>query len=472
MAEKRKIEIGPQPGPQTEALATKADIALFGGGAGGGKSFFLLLDPLRNIFNPKFGAVTFRRTTKQIRNEGGLWDESLGIYAPLGAIPKSSTLEWTFRSGMRTQFAHLEYEKNVLDWQGSQIPWIGFDELTHFTRHQFFYMLSRNRSTSGVPGTIRATTNPDAESWVRLFIDWWIDNDTGFPIRERSGKLRWFVRNSDEIFWGDSREELIKRFGPAELPKSFTFIPSSIFDNKILMEKDPAYVANLRALSRVERMKLLEGNWNAKATAGAYFQKPWFEVVDAIPAGCKSIRYWDRASTKPSESNPDPDWTVGLKLEKSANGLFFVSDVVRVRESPLEVERAILNTARQDGIGTTIYIEQDPGQAGVVEATNYTRLLAGFVVKTNKVNKDKVSRAQPVSAQVEAGNVKLMRGSWNESLLVELQAFPDGKHDDQVDALSGAFNMHLLANVGTFTEKMAKNPTRGTIAGKLGAMKW
>src|SRR5690606_2742766 len=164
--------IAPQPGPQTAFLSTSADIAIYGGAAGGGKSWALLLEPLRHIHNPKFGGVIFRRESKQVTNEGGLWDESEKIYPLVGAKPRVGDLQWVFPSGCCLTFAHLQHETDKLSWQGSQIAFIGFDELTHFTRTQFFYMLSRNRSLCGVAPYIRATTNPDADSWVAEFIAW------------------------------------------------------------------------------------------------------------------------------------------------------------------------------------------------------------------------------------------------------------------------------------------------------------
>jgi hypothetical protein len=127
-----------------------------------------------------------------ITNEGGLWDESNKIYPLLSAKQKETDHSWTFPAETVISFSHLQHEKNVLDWQGAQICFIGFDELTHFTERQFFYMLSRNRSTCGVKPYIRATTNPDADSWVAEFISWWIDQETGLPIMERAGKASLF----------------------------------------------------------------------------------------------------------------------------------------------------------------------------------------------------------------------------------------------------------------------------------------
>ena len=430
-----------QPGPQSAFLATLADIAFYGGAAGGGKSYALLLEPLRHYNNPEFGAVIFRRNSTQVRNEGGLWHDSTAIYCQVNGHPREAFLEWKFPSGARVKFAHLEYDRSVYDWQGSQIPLIGFDELTHFSETQFTYMLSRNRSTSGVPPYIRATCNPDVASWVRAWVDWYID-DKGFPIPERSGVLRWFIKQNDTLYWGDSKEELIQKFGANELPKSFTFIPSKVTDNRILMEKDPAYISNLKALSRVERERLLEGNWNVAATAGNFFRREWFEIIDVLPQGwTHSVRFWDRAATKPHESNKDPDWTRGVRLLKYPNGLWVVYDLKSLRDTPLNVEKLLKNTATQDGFRTTILGEQEPGSAGVADAGAFTRLLAGFIVRMRKPTNDKQTRAKPVSAQCEAGNIKIYRAPWNEEFLRELENFPtEGFHDDIVDALSGAFN--------------------------------
>lgn len=436
------LNIAPQPGPQTAFLSSPADIVIYGGAAGGGKTFGILLEPLRHFDNPKFGGVIFRKNTTQVRNKGGLWDESMNLYPHFGAIPKDTRLEWKFPSKMTMKFAHLEHEKTVLDYQGAQIPFIGFDELTHFTEQQFFYLLSRNRSLSGVPGYVRATTNPDPDSWVRKFIDWWIGPD-GYAIKERSGKVRWFIRIDDKIIWADSKEQLFETYGrrPEIQPKSVTFILSTVYDNKILLEKDPAYLANLNALPRVDRLRLLGGNWNVKATAGSMFQRDWFTVVDAVPAGYNgAVRYWDRAASKVSETNPDPDWTRGLKLLRYPDGTFLVADLRSLRDTPGEVDKLVKTTATHDGRTVTVWGEQDPGSAGVADAANFRKLLQGFDVRIAKPTQNKVVRAKPVSAQAEGRNIKVLRAPWNDEFFTELENFPDGAHDDIVDTLSGAFN--------------------------------
>jgi hypothetical protein len=266
--------IKPQEGFQQKFLSSSADIVIGGSAAGVGKTFALLMEYLRHSSNPQWGGVIFRRTNPQIKLEGGLWDTSMQVYPSLGATPRESTMEWLFPSGAKLKFSHLEYEKNILDWQGSQVPFIGFDELTHFTEKMFFYLLSRNRSTSGVKPYVRATCNPDPESWVAKLVAWWIDQETGYPIEERDGAVRYFIRYGETYIWGDSEQEVIDKGGdflqalvtksglkPEDFIKSITFISGSIYQNKELLKVNPAYLANLLSQDEATRRSLLESNW-------------------------------------------------------------------------------------------------------------------------------------------------------------------------------------------------------------------
>jgi hypothetical protein len=263
--------IAPQSGFQEKFLSTSADIAIGGGAAGAGKTICLLLEPLRHKDNPQFSSIIFRRTYPQITNPGGLWDSSANLYHYLDARPNQSDMNWRFPSGAAVKFSHIQHEKNIYDFQGSEIPYIGFDELNHFTDKMFWYLVSRNRSLCGVKPYIRATCNPDPESWVSRLIEWYIDKDTGYPIEERSGVIRYFTRDNGELVWGNTKQEVIDRCPhifdavPVDdkdtLVKSFTFIPGSIYENVELMKKDPQYLANLLALDEAEKAQLLGGNW-------------------------------------------------------------------------------------------------------------------------------------------------------------------------------------------------------------------
>src|ERR1700736_646603 len=208
--------ISGQPGPQTEFLRTAADICIYGGAAGGGKTVGLILEPLRHVGRvANFTAVFFRRTTPQITNPGGLWDESQNFYPRLGGTPHLRAQEWRWPRGGKIKFSHLQLATSVYDWQGAQITLICFDELTHFTAHQFFYLTSRNRSPCGIRANIRATCNPDADSCVAEFLAWWINPETVFPIPERPGVLRYCVRVSGQILWADQPEDLVQHLPPA-----------------------------------------------------------------------------------------------------------------------------------------------------------------------------------------------------------------------------------------------------------------
>lgn len=276
---KQVNRIRPQEGFQTKFMATSADIAIGGGAAGSGKSFVELLEGLRHHKNPDFNGLIFRRTNPQILMPGGLWDTSKKIYPFVGASGVSTRKEWTFMSGSKMTFRHLESEEGLDEYQGGQIPLIQWDELTHFTQRMFIYMLTRNRSTSGIRPYMRATCNPDPDSWVANFIEWWIDQETGFPIPERAGVLRYMVNDQGNVVWGNSKQEIFEKAGHVfqtdavlrtgiareELVKSVTFIPGSIYENRKLLEVDPGYMAGLLSQDEATQQRLLHGNWKIRS---------------------------------------------------------------------------------------------------------------------------------------------------------------------------------------------------------------
>ena len=180
---------------------------------------------------------------------------------------------------------------------------------------------------------------------------------------------------------------------------------------------------------------------------GGMFRRAWFDVVGAAPAGGRTVRRWDLAATAQRGSN-DPDWTVGLRM-KEVGGVYYVEGVERMRGSAAEVERAIVATAQQDGRDVMVRLPQDPGQAGKAQAAYLVGKLAGFDARAIPESGSKATRAAPVSAQAEAGNIKLVAGPWVEAFLDEVAMFPNGAHDDQVDALSGAFDALASASVYT-----------------------
>lgn len=338
-----------------------------------------------------------------------------------------------------------------------------FDELTHFDEDVFWYMFSRNRSGSGVPGRVKATTNPDPDSWLRTFIDWWIGED-GLAIPERSGKIRWFIRMNGEVIWGNNRMELLKHqfygeitkvdkshhdkeelflidandnkaqtiitpgedgvlyviTGTSEFfqwdgegyrqlvaPKSMTFILSSLQDNKILMKNDPSYLANLQALPLVEQERLLGGNWNIRPAAGMYFPRNKVNLIDEIPNDVvRWVRAWDLAGSEDKKNNnPEdgPAYTAGVLIGKRRSGGTVIADVINQRLNSSDVRSLVLNTAKADKAAYKskyrIRMNQDPGQAGKDQAAQYIKLLSGFSVNIERESGSKETRAEALSAQ-------------------------------------------------------------------------
>lgn len=427
----------------------------------------ILMHPLRYLLTLRnFRGVIFRRTTPQIRAPGGIWDAAVELYSQFPELVLRSTSLTVTNPEMNSSiaFSHLEQAKDVLNWQGTELAFIGFDELTHFEASQLWYMMSRNRSMCGLRPYIFGTCNPESNHWLLDFVDWYLyplgHPLAGTPDPEKSGKLRYFIRLAGDLHWSDNIHELVQRTGcDIDDVKTFTFIPSSIYDNGKLLEKDKGYLSNLKALPYVDRMRLLEANWYVKLSAGMFFKDEWFPRIakTAVPRGCLFVRYWDRAGTEPSTTNPNPDWTAGVRIGRHAGtGEFFVTDVARVRVSPAKVVDMIIATALADGFGVPIALEQDPGQAGKSEAATIadTLINLGFTVHVVVASKDKATRAKPASVEAENGRIKVVSAAWTNAYLEELENFDGtgkGSKDDQVDGTSGGVNLLMtLVPVAVF----------------------
>ncbi|GIV73551.1 phage terminase large subunit [Caldilinea sp.] len=180
--------------------------------------------------------------------------------------------------------------------------------------------------------------------------------------------------------------------------------------------------------------------------AGDFFRRAWFQVVEALPAGCRFVRYWDKAASQGGGA-----YTSGVLMARSPDGRYFVVDVVRGQWSSGRRESIIRQTAymdRQRFGHVDIWLEQEPGSGGKESAEATVRNLAGFSARAEPVTGDKESRARPLAAQAEVGNVFLLAGPWNGAYLEELAAFPHGAYKDQVDASAGAFNKLAQAGWG------------------------
>lgn len=440
--------IRPQAGPQERFLACGADVVIYGGAAGGGKTFALLLDLLRAVGDPHFRAVVFRRVTSSITAQKGLLDESRQLYPYAGGhVITSPRIEWRFPSGAKIQFNHLQFTKNLEDHKGAQYTAIHFDELTEFEEEMFWYLFSRRRSPdSQWRPWVRASTNPDASSWVRRLLDWWIDPETGYAIPERSGVIRYLTREGDTLHWVDESW----RSPDGVQPVSFTFISAALEDNRELLRKDPLYRQALSMLSRVEHEKLAKGNWNITQRRGIFAQ----HTIDSrgihparLPEGLRWVRYWDLANTEPHERNPDPDWTAGalcaLHTDERGDTLY-IRHMAHARLSGARKREWMRSCATTDGFEVEQWIEEEGGATGSEAADDYaTTHLSGFAVRTDRPSGSKTTRANRWLPLAERSRVVLVqdesgRLEWAANFLSELGSFPFGKRD-QVDAVSGAY---------------------------------
>ena len=391
---------------QQQFLALDCREAIYGGAAGGGKSDALLMAALQYVHVPGYHALLLRRTFADLALPESLMARAAEWLTPTSAKWHDLSKTWVFPSGATLTFGYLEIEKQKYRYQGPQFHFVGWDELTQFTETMYRYLFSRLRrmKTSSIPIRMRSASNPGGEGHE------WVKQRFEIPDQRIEGM---HVSSTGRVF-----------------------VPARIADNPHLDEDE--YNESLAELPAVERQQLMLGDW-AVRPEGKLFHRSWFDVVEAKPADCRWVRYWDLAATR-EKAGKDPDWTAGVLVGKHREGFYFVADVQRVRETPHAVEKLIRQTAEIDGPGVEIRMEQEPGSSGVSVIDGYTRrVLEGFDFRGRKSTGEKAERAKPVSSQAEAGNIKLVRGPWISAFLDELTAFPtEGVHDDQVDALSGA----------------------------------
>lgn len=257
------------------------------------------------------------------------------------------------------------------------------------------------------------------------------------------------ARINEDIIWADSMQELASKGVNEGDIKSVTFIASTIEDNKILLKNDPSYLANLKALPLVEREQLLKGNWKIKPAAGLLFKRTKVNMLETLPTDVILwARGWDLAATSEDEDG-DPAYTAGVLIGKRRNGRYIVADVINRRCDSAEVRELIRMTCMADRAkyGRVVTrLPQDPGQAGKAQAQSFLKFLSGFTVRILPESGDKVTRAEPFSAQwlglegMDKGNVDVLAADWNEMYFNQMESFPQSKFKDMVDAGSSAFN--------------------------------
>lgn len=404
------IPYDPTPKQRAFLLMNDTKEILYGGAAGGGKSVAQLMAALQFVDVPGYSAILFRKTYADLSLPGALIDMSKQWLMP---FVESKEVKWSekekqyvFPSGATLNFGYLESGNDCYRYQGAEFQYIGMDEVTHIDPANYRYLFSRLRKPKSlqVPLRFRATANPGGQFGEYYY-------------------QRFFVEGKDA---------------------GRIFIGAGIDDNPYLDAE--AYKESLAELDPIERERLLNGNWEIKAS-GDMFNRHWFSIVPAsdIPEAASRVRFWDLASTDPSKrkgkNKRDPDWSVGLKLAHY-QGMYWIEDIVRVQKMPHDLEVIIADTAKADGYGVAIRMEQEPGSSGAITIDHYTRsVLVGYDFMGTSSTGSKVERARTASAASQAGKVLISQRCRNMlPFMDEADVFPYGLHDDTIDAFSGAFN--------------------------------
>jgi predicted phage terminase large subunit-like protein len=433
------------------------DVLLVGGGAGGGKSYMALLKALKFCQDPNAKVLIVRLTYPLLKSIGGLVDEAKHIYPHFDAEWRVQPLEWHFPNGAIIKFVAMPANRaEVQGWQATNII---IDEGAEFQLEDILALIQRLRGARYKGKlSVTITCNPNRQSWLFPWVECCLDRTTGVPVPGTENVTRWFVALDNKIHWGMSRQELYERVGqgrimdpkPGEkatfMPRSFRFIPMTIYDNPVLMKNNPTYLANLLAGTRVSQLRFLDGSWTAVVEGSSYIQRAWMPVVNAPPITATRVRSWDLAASEPSEVYPDPDYTAGVLMSRTPDGIYYIEHVTRFRKLTDTVLVNITKEANSDGLDVPVTIPRDSGAGGKSANAFFTRYLAerGITVRsvTMSGHSGKVQRFLPFASMCEAGLVRIVRGDWNDDYLTELETFTGerGQHDDQVDATSDAFN--------------------------------
>lgn len=408
------------PFPQQSAfLLLPHREVLYGGAAGGGKSDALLMAALQYVDVPGYAALILRRTFAALSKPEALIPRAHDWLQGTDARWNERDKQWTFPSGATLSFGYLENENDKYQYQGAAFQFVGFDELTQFSKSQYSYLFSRLRRLAGVniPIRMRAASNPG----------------------------------------GVGHEWVFERFFKEGRAKGRVFISARLDDN-IGLDQDE-YRESLAELDPITRKQLEHGDWKAKHE-GNVFRRDWFKIVDELPPEARralALRCWDFAATEESDGK-DPDWTAGAKGILVGDDLYIL-DVRRFREAPEGVEKRVRQTAEEDGKPVRIHIEQEPGSSGKTTVSHYERnVLNGFIVAASRPTGPKRERWKPLVSRAARGHVYLLRGAWNTAFLDEAESVPwvdDGAtHDDQIDAASDLYAKLLEGDAGWLAAMM------------------
>jgi predicted phage terminase large subunit-like protein len=389
---------------------------LYGGARGGGKTEASLMGALQYVEYPSWKVGIFRLTYPDLSVPGAIMDRALDwLQRPylngLGPYWDGKTKTFTFNSGAKIMFGHVQHEKDVQKYQGPEFHRLIFDEAVQFTESKITRIKAANRKqkTDPLPLSIWYTGNPGGLShdyFKKQFID-----------------------------------------GPGQ------FINSRYTDNPYLDHKEYEKIfSEIRDSDPILYRQWKWGDWEA-VPEGKIFKREWFTqntYVDIDEEIVISIRFWDLAATHEEDPTKQggADWTVGILLLKGISGRVYLEDIVRFRLDPDEAEEKILKTSHNDATryGRNKYkirIEQEGGASAKYVINNFSKKLAGQNFDGSHIpRKNKIDRAKAFVSFIKHGNLKIHENNkWIQEFLNEISSFPTkGIHDDQVDSLTGGLN--------------------------------
>lgn len=474
-----EVSFSPASRKQEMFINSQAFLTIFGGAAGSGKTYLSLMRFLFYVEDPNFVGYVFRKNATDLKNGGGAFREAVKMFTAYDKRVKYTKQPMCiyFPSGATINFTGLDGESGMNAIQGVQISAAMLDEATHFTEEEVMWVISRLRTSADMSPCLWLTCNPSPDSFIRKWLEpfhlypkcTFIDGELveGRPKPESDGILRYYLRNGNEMVWGETPKELISKYGhlyPKDdggktlcRPRSFCFISATCLDNPPLLEANPEYVSNLMSLPRITRERLLKGNWFAIEEGSGYFKREWtpnarMHDLLEFDTVVKRVRAWDLASTLPSEQNTDPDYTVGVLVAKLKSGRYLIEDMVRGRWRVGELEQMLVEQAQRDldmyGTNCLNYLPTEPASAGKIQKHHFATVFAEArtPIKFFKVStiKSKLARFLPFASVSENGLVVVKEEEWNDTFFTELEAFTGSRsknHDDVVDATADAFNL-------------------------------
>lgn len=394
---------------------------------GGGKTYAALCANLLGIHDPLYFSVFFRTTSTEI--EKGLWVDAKRMYMPyltdaagkfLGKAKINEQQKTiTFPSGARTTFSYLSNDKDADAWYGTEINCLFYEEGQFRTQYQFDVLKSRNRSMSTIPKSIRLTLNPSPVSFIYEWVKPYLDDDD-FPIKELSGKTRYYVVVEGDLHTSWDYQELKDAWGKD--PETYTYIPATLDDNPALDKLDESYRRKLDSLPEAKRKQLLMGCWASVEESGVYFKREFLKPASSVPLGSLTCRAYDLAAT--ADDTPltkNCDATHGLKMSKSPDGFYYIWGSERFRKRVGERDQTIINIAKRDGEDVHVVIPQDNGAGGKSQFVYLSKQIAsaGFIVKGDPSvsTASKLKKAEPFFSACEAGLVYIIESSFERSEL-------------------------------------------------------